>query len=153
VVAAVTGALSATAAGAIALVIGILLAWGKDAPRTRTVLLIGGSASVAAGIWAQAGGKVATTVNDVSESATKALFGSAVGIVGLVILTFVLVRAFLKGEVDRKTDVASAALPPLAISAGGVVATAVTLISTTVVWGIQHGWAGLGQLAASFGGS
>jgi len=144
----VTGAaISTTTAGVIALVVGVLLSWKKDAPRTRLALLVGGSTSVTAGMFGKVTGQAADTVSSVSTAATTAVFGSAVGIVGLILLTWLIVRDALKGGMSRWTDLAAVVTPPLASSFGGMVWALCLLVAGIVAWGITGIWEVAGSAA------
>jgi len=141
-------ALSATASGVIALVIGLLLAWKEDAPRTRLILLVGGSTSVTAGIFGKVTGQISHTLTSVSTAATTTIFGSAVGIIGLLILAWIIGRDFMQKEMSRVTDAAAIVMPPLASSFGGLVWALCLLVAGVVAWVISQGWL-LGVAAAT----
>ena len=142
------GTLSATAAGIIALVAGLLMSWKRDAPRTRLVLLIAGATTVTGGIFGTYTGKAGDTLTSVSQAASASLFGSGVGILGVILLTWVIVRATLQGEITRWTDTAAVLTPPIASAYGGLVFAACLLLAAGVEWVITGGWT-LGAQAAT----
>lgn len=138
-----SGSLSATAVGVIALVVGLVMSWLKDAPRTRTALLITGSTLVVGGVFGKVSHQAGDTISSASAAATASLAGTAVGVVGLILLVWLIVRGTWKGGVSRWTDLASLVTPPLASASGGLVWSICLLVSGLVAWVITFAW-GLG---------
>jgi hypothetical protein len=139
--------LSATAAGVIALVLGAYMSWKGDWGKVRLPLLIAGSTTVVGGVFGRFTDRAGDALSSASSSATSSLFGNAVGVVGLLLLTIVIVRAVLKGKITRWTDAAAVITPPAAASFGGIVWAACLLVATLVGFGITMLW-GLGAEAA-----
>lgn len=141
------GSITAAGIGVICLLVGLFLSWNREAPWTRTVLLLVGATSVTGGIFGDITGRISDTVDQAGKAITQTVTGNAVGFIGLILIALYLVRGVIQRNFSRWTDAACVLVPPLGAAAGGLIWAICLLIAGITSWGIGAGWDFLGNFA------